>query len=784
MTSNSVPPRHDALLTRQALGSTVCGETLSSLHLGDGWPYDRPGGLNRYVRDLVAALNEASTAHAIVIGPGKSAPKNVRAVGGVGDPLIRRLFGVLSACGESGSPDIVDSHFPLYAALPILLTRLRKRPLIVHFHGPWASESEVQGDRRATVLAKRFIERYVYSRASEFVVLSRAFGRVLVERYGVSPWRISVIPPGTDLFHFAPGSRADARRSLGIPESAWVVVTVRRLVPRMGLDILLEAWADTQGDQRLLLVVGDGPLEEGLRHQAAGQGLADRVRFLGRVDDRRLVECYRAADACAVPSVALEGFGLVVLEALACGTPVIVTDAGGLPEVVSGLSATTVVPAGDRVALAARLRAAADGSNPLPSSERCRSFAEQFTWSRAVDQHLEIYGRVIHSRRRKDLRVVYLTHSAALSGAELSLLELLPALSEVETHVILGEEGPLVTRLLRAGISAEVLPLSADVQERSRYEIGSNPTLLVDGVRSSIYALRLARRLRHLRPDLVHTISLKAALYGGIAGRLARVPVVWQINDRIADDYLGTAAARLIQRASAVIPEAVMVNSDTTRATLEGVKNCSTIGVPIKPLSGDRQSTEDQALVVGMVGRIAPWKGQKVFIDAFADAFPTGSERALVIGAALFGADERAYEQQLQIEVERLGLVGRVSFTGFREDMDSALAELDILVHASVLPEPFGRVVVEGMSAGLPVVAADAGGPGEIIEHEKNGLLYPPGDREALARALRCLADDPGLRARLGASARKQASLYSPEVVAERVMRVYKDVLASRRRVA
>src|SRR5205807_5699025 len=130
----------------------------------------------------------------------------------------------------------------------------------------------------------------------------------------------------------------------------WVVAAVRRLVPRMGLDVLLDAW-QALGSPGVLAIGGDGPLRPEL--EARGD---ESVRFLGRLSDDDLVALYSAADVTVVPSLALEGFGLVVLESLACGTPVVVSDAGGLPEAVAGLDASLVVPAGDAGVLAARLR--------------------------------------------------------------------------------------------------------------------------------------------------------------------------------------------------------------------------------------------------------------------------------------------------------------------------------------------------------------------------------------------------------------------------------------------
>jgi glycosyltransferase involved in cell wall biosynthesis len=303
-----------------------------------------------------------------------------------------------------------------------------------------------------------------------------------------------------------------------------------------------------------------------------------------------------------------------------------------------------------------------------------------------------------------------------------------------------------------------------------------------DAVAVAAYVARLAGRLRRIRPDLVHTNSLKAALYGGVAARLAGVPVVWHVRDRIAPDYLGGPAAALVRALSRVLPDAVIANSATTLATLPvsrrrpGLWRVVPSPVPAGPL--ERVARPGGPLHVGMVGRLAPWKGQHVFLEAFARAFPTGPERAAVIGGALFGEED--YEASLGRDAARLGIAERVELRGHRLDMAGELAHLDVAVHASVAPEPFGQVVVEAMAAGLPVVAAAAGGPAEVVTDGVDGILVPPGDIEGLAGALRRLAGDADLRDRLGRAGRARAVAFRPEAVAASVMELYREVLAQR----
>jgi glycosyltransferase involved in cell wall biosynthesis len=379
------------------------------------------------------------------------------------------------------------------------------------------------------------------------------------------------------------------------------------------------------------------------------------------------------------------------------------------------------------------------------------------------------------------LRVVYVDHVAQLSGAELALLRTLRALPYVDAHVILAEDGPLVDELRMAGLSVEILSMCARTRQLRKGSIRAGALPLRAVTDTARYSLVLARRLRQLRPDLVHTNSLKAGIYGGVAGRLAGVPVVWHVRDRIDEDYLPRAAVLLVRSLMRRLPAVLIANSRATGATVPAGLVCDVIPSPIEPSApADPEPDEprgDGPLVVGIVGRLAPWKGQDVFLRAFAEAFAGGPQRAVVVGAPLFGQEEVAYSDGLRALAGELGIGPRVDFRGHRADVASELRELDVLVHASTIAEPFGQVVAEGMAAGLAVLATAAGGPTEIVTDGVDGLLYPPGDVRALALLLRRVDADAGLRVRLGAAARDRAAAFSPAAVAERVMTAYERAL-------
>lgn len=378
------------------------------------------------------------------------------------------------------------------------------------------------------------------------------------------------------------------------------------------------------------------------------------------------------------------------------------------------------------------------------------------------------------------LRVVYLDHCARLSGAELALSRLLPSLTDrIEPIVLLGEDGPLVARLRGDGIDVRVLPMASGVRDVRKDTVTPGGLRPWSAVLLVGYLVRLVRELRRLQPDLVHTNSLKAALYGGVAGRLAGVPVVWHIRDRIADDYLPGPAVRLVRLLARVLPRTIVANSHSTLETLPANVDGAVVYNPVvrDSVSSPRTppSSRRETLRIGVVGRLAPWKGQHVFLDAFARAFGGSPAEAWLVGSALFGED--AYERELRAQTERLGLSQQVVFRGFREDVWAELSQLDILVHCSVSAEPFGQVVLEGMAAGLPVLASAEGGPAEIITDGVDGLLVRPGDPAALADAMLSVAQDEQLRLRLGQSGRRTAGHYSPQSTADDLVAVYAATL-------
>jgi glycosyltransferase involved in cell wall biosynthesis len=288
---------------------------------------------------------------------------------------------------------VVASHFAFYAAA--LLPKLSRMNHVVHFHGPWAAETAAE--RRPHVAMKRAVEGTVYSSAKAFVTLSQAFKDLLTAEYRVDPARVHVIPGAVDARRFSPGDSTAARQRLGWPNQGRIVLCVRRLVRRMGLENLLDAFVAVAGEHpdSILVIGGAGPLRDELAAKAREHRLSDRVLFTGFIPETNLPFAYQAADLSIVPSQSLEGFGLTALESLACGTPVLVTPVGGLPEVVRDLDRNLLLPDKGDAAIADRLHLFLSGALSLPSSNDCRKYVESNFSGRVIAERMRaLYWRV------------------------------------------------------------------------------------------------------------------------------------------------------------------------------------------------------------------------------------------------------------------------------------------------------------------------------------------------------------------------------------------------------
>ncbi len=389
--------------------------------------------------------------------------------------------------------------------------------------------------------------------------------------------------------------------------------------------------------------------------------------------------------------------------------------------------------------------------------------------------------------------ILFFDHTARLGGGEIALLHLVERLDSRRflPVVVVGEEGPFAEALKCAGIETHVLALAGSVSQTRKDSLDRKSLLRLDAAREVLnYVRQLARFIKTRGVDVVHANSLKADIIGGLAARLARVPVIWHVRDRIDDDYLPGLAVRVFRVLCRVVPNAVIVNSRATMQTLRfapshDARKCHKPRIKRRfvvhdgfveaQLETDREAsaTNSDSPLIGIVGRISPWKGQRVFVQAahlVREKFPDA--RFQIIGSAMF--DEEEYERETRALASSLGLDDCLEWLGFRSDVPQLMSELDVLVHASTSGEPFGQVIIEGMSLGVPVVATRGGAVPEIIRDGATGMMVTMGDASAMAGAIAWMLANPAKARAIGLAGQNHArECFSIDRVVEKVQAVY-----------
>lgn len=388
--------------------------------------------------------------------------------------------------------------------------------------------------------------------------------------------------------------------------------------------------------------------------------------------------------------------------------------------------------------------------------------------------------------------VLYLDHTAKWSGGEIALLRTLEAIdrTKVRAIVLLAADGPFADRLRERNIETHILPLSEEMREVRKDSLGGGgiPGKLRAAFSFTRYAFQVAKFARDVNADILHCNSLKADIYGALAGKLVGVPVIWHVRDQIHPTYLPEMVVRIFRVLAQRIPQYVITNSESTRQTLfpNGVGKQRTQAIhdglsphefenPPVNLHSDREKRLPR---IGIVGRLVKWKGQHIFLEAAHQLTKKGlSADFVIIGGPMF--QELDYLSSLQHQADRIREIGgQVTFLGFQTNIPQELRRLDIAVHASITPEPFGQVIIEAMAEGVPVIGTNGGGVPEIIESGKTGLLTPMGDALALSDAISFLLDNPDEAARMSVAAYNDVRIrFTAGQNARKIENVYEEII-------
>jgi D-inositol-3-phosphate glycosyltransferase len=376
------------------------------------------GGMNVYVHELaqtmagrgvqVDVFTRGAVASEVEVAPGyRVVQLAAGALGTAGDDGLAAAVGDFAegvarwAMRHRATYDILHSHYWLSGWAGLLLHEVLRVPLAISFHTLGrVKDATRRADQAPAGLLRLAAETEVIARAGCVIASTPTEAAQLIEHYSANPERLCTSPPGVDHTVFHPGSRREARATLGLDPTAPLVLFVGRLQPLKGADVAVAAFARLVGglpESRLLVVGGaSGPEGEGevARLHAAADLLGETVRFVPPVPHRALAEYYRAADVLAVPSRS-ESFGLVAAEAQACGLPVVAAAVGGLAHVVADGQSGVLVPGwdpGDYAAALLRVLTDQEWARRLGAGAVAQ--AEQFSWPATADRLLELYAGI------------------------------------------------------------------------------------------------------------------------------------------------------------------------------------------------------------------------------------------------------------------------------------------------------------------------------------------------------------------------------------------------------
>jgi glycosyltransferase involved in cell wall biosynthesis len=345
-------------------------------------------------------------------------------------------------------------------------------------------------------------------------------------------------------------------------------------------------------------------------------------------------------------------------------------------------------------------------------------------------------------------RILFVNHTGELGGAELTLLPIAHRYRD-RCMVVLLKDGPLRDRLVELGVAVRLLPGGQGMLGVRRQGSGLHALASAPAVLATVWRLgRLARGF-----EIIYANTQKSAIVSFLAGKLIGRPVIWYLHDIMSAEHFAGIQRKTVIGLANWAAHSVICNSTASQDAFIACggdpKRIVVAPAGVDPHLFDEVHGSDLAAIrseihvgdaplIGMFGRLASWKGQRVLIDALPQM---EGVHAVFVGDALFG--EERYRDEIQDRVRALGVGRRVHWLGFRDDIPQLMRACDLVIHASVSPEPYGRVIVEAMMARRPVIASAHGASAELL-----GADYPflvtPGDPAALAEAVnRALTTPP-----------------------------------------
>jgi glycosyltransferase involved in cell wall biosynthesis len=395
------------------------------------------------------------------------------------------------------------------------------------------------------------------------------------------------------------------------------------------------------------------------------------------------------------------------------------------------------------------------------------------------------------------MRITFLNPSGQLGGAELCLLDMIAVLRQArpawELHLVVNEDGPLAERAKGQDARVHILPFPdalATLGDSGTGKVGLVLDLILAVPAVRFYGNQLRELLSQNQPDIIHTNGFKMHLLGAMA-KTASGALIWHVHDYLSSRPVMKRVLRhYAGRTAVVISNSKSVAEDVERSLGTNRKIISILNVvdlneftpegkkiDLDELSG-LPPAQPGTVRFGLLATMSWWKGHRLFLDALAKLPSELPFRGYIIGGALYqtGSKQETVEQ-LREYSRRVGVADRVGFTGFVSEPAAAIRALDVVVHASIAPEPFGRVLVEAMACGKPVISSAVGGAGEILMMGDFALAFRLNDADRLADAIAKLTKDPALRVLLGRNGLNTAhARFGRERLATELLPVYEEI--------
>ncbi len=378
------------------------------------------------------------------------------------------------------------------------------------------------------------------------------------------------------------------------------------------------------------------------------------------------------------------------------------------------------------------------------------------------------------------INVLFLNSTAQVSGAEKSLTALMENLdrNKFYPYLALPETGPFSKLAGQKGIPVDFIP--GMIQFGEKHSLWKFP-------RYMLALLRFCRMIKSREIKIVHSNSPRAAFLGGAAARLCGVFSVIHVRDIHQNPFTHSWKGRLLEKWADAVITVSRATLDTVLAARPGLKPRAQVVYNGVDLLTRRPKAEENIRnelkippgtpVIGCVGLIHPAKGQDILIKAAALIRKEFPELKILITGEIFSREDESFYRGLIDLVEKLNLKDHVMFMGFREDVLSVMAVMDIVVHPARYPEPFPRVLLEAGSLSKPVAAADVGGVPELIDNGISGILFPPGDRIALAGVIESLLKNKDKAHGMGAVLRKKIERhFTVAQHAASIQRIYNEL--------